>query len=403
METVDVIRKRRSVRAFSDRPVSRELLESLVEAACWAPTASNVQAWRFCVADDPDLVRKLDMVSPGLSGKPPVIVVALSDRDYARAKGGAKAADEFAALDVAYACENLMLAAADAGLGTCAIKSYNDDAVRSLLDVPENLVVELLISLGYPDPAKAPRAPKRKPQEEVLRFNECASWGAEAETPGPGHPDQSVEKPAVRHVDEPVECDSSNSETDGKFADGSNADPKDGPTGAEPVKCDGWGTEAAGKPGESFGAEPDGAVASTSEHSMPSSREAAPKETFHPTLSAALAASSRVMAATEPSCAATTDAATASGHDLQLLAYMVTSAAGLRGEPAIYGPLRLIESSKRVALQTADAIRDTDPARAATLTNLAALIAERQNDCMTDEESFYAMLNEAAALLAKAL
>ena len=113
METVDVIRKRRSVRAFSDRPVSRELLESLVEAACWAPTASNVQAWRFCVADDPDLVRKLDMVSPGLSGKPPVIVVALSDRDYARAKGGAKAADEFAALDVAYACENLMLAAAD--------------------------------------------------------------------------------------------------------------------------------------------------------------------------------------------------------------------------------------------------------------------------------------------------
>ena len=160
METVDAIRKRRSVRAFSDRPVSRELLESLVEAACWAPTASNVQAWRFCVVDDPDLVRKLDMVSPGLSGKPPVIVVALSDRDYARAKGGAKAADEFAALDVAYACENLMLAAADAGLGTCAIKSYNDDAVRSLLGVPENLVVELLHLAGLSRPGEGTASPQ---------------------------------------------------------------------------------------------------------------------------------------------------------------------------------------------------------------------------------------------------
>lgn len=402
METADAILARRSVRAFSDRPVSRELLSSLVEAAAWAPTASNVQAWRFCVVDDPDLVRKLDMVSPGLSGKPPVIVVALSDRDYARAKGGAKAAEEFAALDAAYACENLMLAAADAGLGTCAIKSYNDAAVRSLLGVPENLVVELLISLGYPDPAKAPRAPKRKPLGEVLHFNECTGWGTEAE----GEEVRS---------DELAECDG----------------PDD-----EAAECSDSNGGAANKLSDVLSSKPGEAPASAPGDPTSSSSEAAPKETFHPTLSAALAASPKAATATgteagvdtlapatpdaaaaaavpsasdklaaaiTPAADADEAAATTAADDLELLAYMVTSAAGLRGEPAIYGPLRLIESSKRVALQTADALRPADPARSAALTSLATLIAERQNDCMTDEESFYAMLNEAAALLAQAL
>lgn len=352
METADAILARRSVRAFSDQPVSRELLSSLVEAAAWAPTASNVQAWRFCVVDDADLVRKLDLVSPGLSGKPPVIVVVLSDREYARARGGAKAADEFAALDAAYACENLMLAAADAGLGTCAIKSYNDAAVRSLLGVPENLVVELLISLGYPDPAKAPRTPKRKPLEEVLRFNGCETWDG-TEVPAP-HAD------AAERNDRPAEANGESS-------------PASTPIHASLS-----------------------AAMTASSSPLPARPTAASNEaSFHGSLSAAMAASA----------AAASGASEVENHaaDLELLAYMVTSAAGLRGEPTIYGPLRLIESSKRIAMRLADELETADPARAEALRNLAALIAERQNDCMTDEESFYAMLNEAAALLAQTL
>ncbi|WP_123192307.1 DUF6092 family protein [Paraeggerthella hongkongensis] len=80
---------------------------------------------------------------------------------------------------------------------------------------------------------------------------------------------------------------------------------------------------------------------------------------------------------------------------MELLVYMVTSAAGLQGEPEAYGPLRLIEASKRLALMLAE--EDAD--RAAALQELAQLIDERKNDCMTDEDSFYAMLNDAAAKL----
>lgn len=82
-------------------------------------------------------------------------------------------------------------------------------------------------------------------------------------------------------------------------------------------------------------------------------------------------------------------------NSMELLVYLVTSAAGLRGEPEIYGSLRLIEASKRLACMLAD----QDAEHAPVLLELAELIEARQNDCMTDEESFYNMLNEASAKL----
>lgn len=87
---------------------------------------------------------------------------------------------------------------------------------------------------------------------------------------------------------------------------------------------------------------------------------------------------------------------------MELLAYLVSSAAGLREEPKIYGPLRLIEAAERLCRLAAD-----DPAtseeRRAGLRELAELIDSRKNDCMTDEESFYSMLDEASMRLVDCL
>ena len=62
-------------------------MEVLIKAAALAPTASNLQAWRFFVADDPELVRDIDSFSPGLSGKPPVIIAIASDLAEAERRG----------------------------------------------------------------------------------------------------------------------------------------------------------------------------------------------------------------------------------------------------------------------------------------------------------------------------
>lgn len=146
MELTEVIEKRRSIRKFSDKPVSREILEVLIKAAALAPTASNLQAWRFFVADDPELVRDIDSFSPGLSGKPPVIIAIASDLAEAERRGSKNSLVYGLMMDAAMAAENLMLKATDLGLGTCAIKSYNDKAVHKLLKLPDTMRLEILIS-----------------------------------------------------------------------------------------------------------------------------------------------------------------------------------------------------------------------------------------------------------------
>jgi len=170
MEFNEVLMRRRSIRKFTEKPVERELLLELVEKASMAPSASNLQAWRFCIIDDPELVRKVDMFSPGLSGKPPVIIAICSDYAYAESKtSGSNYKVYGCIMDASMAAENLMLAAADAGLGTCAIKSYNDAAVRKLLKLPETMHLEILITVGYPE--NEPNCPKRKGLDEIAFFN----------------------------------------------------------------------------------------------------------------------------------------------------------------------------------------------------------------------------------------
>lgn len=164
METIQALTARRSIRKFADRPVDRETLEQLVQAACAAPTASNLQAWRFVMVTDADLVRKVDLVSPGLSGHPPVILVICSDLEEVARRGSAHSLEYGCMMDAAMAAENLMLRAVDLGLGTCAIKSYNEAAVRKVLRLPDTARIELLVTIGYPEgePRCPPASPWRK-------------------------------------------------------------------------------------------------------------------------------------------------------------------------------------------------------------------------------------------------
>ena len=174
MEFCEVLKSRRSIRKFKENPVSREVLLELVEQAALAPSASNLQAWRFCIIDDPALVRKVDMFSPGISGKPPVIIAICSDYGYAAQKtSGTNYKAYGCIMDASMAAENLMLAAVEKGLGTCAIKSYNDAAVRKLLNLPETIHLELRITIGYPD--ADPKMPIRKGLDEIAFFN---TWEA---------------------------------------------------------------------------------------------------------------------------------------------------------------------------------------------------------------------------------
>ena len=169
MKISKAIEERRSIRKFTSQTVDRSILLSLIRAGALAPSASNAQFWRFIVADNQDLVRKLDLYCPGMSGKPTAIIVIASDLEEVASKGSKNSIEYGCMMDASMAAENIILQALEFGLGACVIKSYNDGAVRKLLGIPDTLRIEILISVGYPD--GEPRERKRKDLDQILQWN----------------------------------------------------------------------------------------------------------------------------------------------------------------------------------------------------------------------------------------
>jgi nitroreductase len=164
----EAIKGRRSIRSFKSDPVPENLIRKLIlEAGIWAPTGGNAQTWRFIVVTDPSLVRKIRMVAPGILGNPPVVIVICQDLNEAERKGSKLGRDVLTLMDTALAAENIMLAAYEQGLGTCAVASFHAGAVQQLVRLPSSIVPQLLVSLGYPHVKT--QAPERN--SKVVWFN----------------------------------------------------------------------------------------------------------------------------------------------------------------------------------------------------------------------------------------
>jgi len=168
---LELIKSRRSVRNFKNKKVSIEELKTLVEAATWAPSGSNIQPWFFGIVDDEEILEKIKNFSPGLFGEPANLIVLCVNYEEAIKKGG-ELGKELCIYDIAMAAQNIMLAATASGLATCCIKSFSKRAVNKILNLPEHISSELVISIGYAE--KTPQPPKRKKQGEVTFIN---NWG----------------------------------------------------------------------------------------------------------------------------------------------------------------------------------------------------------------------------------
>jgi len=175
---MDLVSERRSVRKYKDTPVSREDVRTCIEAARRAPSAHNIQPWRFIVIDDEET--KKGLCAEACSGiykntrfiaHAPVIVVLLAKLDLvvnriARAIQGT----HYYLLDVGIAGEHLVLQARELGIGTCWIGWFNARRTRRYLGLPPNYRVVSLISMGYP--AEGASSEKEDlPVDQILFFN----------------------------------------------------------------------------------------------------------------------------------------------------------------------------------------------------------------------------------------
>lgn len=168
MSVLDVILDRRSIRKYKEIPIQSDILNRVLEAGRNAPSGKNLQPWKFIVVKNSETKKKLAEASARqyFIARAPVIIVACGFPDNCYAKMGRYMRSW--PVDVAIAVEHMMLQAWEEGLGTCWIGAFEEEPVKNILGIPEEVRVLALTPLGYPD--ENPPHKRRKPLEEIVSY-----------------------------------------------------------------------------------------------------------------------------------------------------------------------------------------------------------------------------------------
>ncbi|PIN85869.1 nitroreductase [Candidatus Woesearchaeota archaeon CG10_big_fil_rev_8_21_14_0_10_44_13] len=177
-ETIRTIKSRRSIRGFNDKPISKDIIEEIIECGRYAPSAMNRQLWKFVVIDNKDAINDIrdSIIDDALKANPKVkermksmkdplfynsslIIIVLGPKD-----------DKLAYFDCAAAAQNMMLAARSLGVGSCPIGTgrliINKKSLVDKLKIPDDYEIVITLTFGYSD--AEPKAPERKRDNIIL-------------------------------------------------------------------------------------------------------------------------------------------------------------------------------------------------------------------------------------------
>jgi nitroreductase len=169
------------VRRFSDRPVERDKIELCLEAARRAPSADNMQPWRFVVFDDPEKKRLMaDAVFRGaysmskrFAAAPVIVALLIKENLLVNKAAGAIQGTQWQLVDAGIGGEHFVLAAAEQGLGTCWIGWYDGRALVKHLGLRGRSYRPVaLIALGYAAADVSPDERRRDPLSDIAFWNE---------------------------------------------------------------------------------------------------------------------------------------------------------------------------------------------------------------------------------------
>lgn len=185
MDIFEAIKTRRSIRRFSNKPVDEQNIQIILEAVRQSPSWANLQCWRFIVVRNEAIKERISEASyvesffaplgyksnPAKKGlaEAPVIIVACADPT----QSGTLWNQPYYMTDLGIASQTLMLATRALGLGTVFVGVFNEEKLRSLLNIPQNIRIVGLFPIGYPMEEKK-EAPPRKPLNEIVFYEK---WG----------------------------------------------------------------------------------------------------------------------------------------------------------------------------------------------------------------------------------
>jgi nitroreductase len=171
MDVLEAIKTRRSVRDYSAKPIPDDIMERMRQALRFAPSACNLQPWRFIFVADHERRRKLAETANDQIwiASAPVVVAACGLPAVAyKYMGGSGNSVE---IDVAIALDHLTLAAVSEGLATCWIGAFHEASAKALLHIPDSARLIAMTPLGYPAKKELNyplRNEDRKPSHEVF-------------------------------------------------------------------------------------------------------------------------------------------------------------------------------------------------------------------------------------------
>jgi len=170
MDVLEAVKGRRSIRTFKSQDVPAEIVEEIIDAARWAPSAGNIQPWEFIIVRKPKIKRRL--VEAALDQvfieEAPVVIVVCANEVRSSQGYGVRGEILYCIQDTAAAIQNIHLTAYSLGLGTCWVGAFREEEAREILKVPHGIRPVAIIPIGHP--AEAPTARGRRPVSQMVHY-----------------------------------------------------------------------------------------------------------------------------------------------------------------------------------------------------------------------------------------
>ncbi|MFQ5688762.1 MAG: nitroreductase family protein [Gemmatimonadota bacterium] len=164
---LSLVRNRRPVRRFEERPIPSEIVDYVLDSARYAPSAKEAQPWRFVVVRDALTRHEIATAAfnhPHVKSAP--LVILCCARVHSHVSGSGRPSHP---VDVAAATQTMLLAAADQGLAASWIPGYREPGVRAAVGIPNDVPIVAILALGYPDGFGS--LPERLPRDRVISWD----------------------------------------------------------------------------------------------------------------------------------------------------------------------------------------------------------------------------------------
>jgi nitroreductase len=153
MEFDEVVRRRKMIRAYTDRQVPETIIDRLIANALTAPSAGHTQVQEFVIVTDPKTKRLLRRASVGQEQveDASVLIIVCSNTSRSVQRYGRRGKDFYSVIDGAFSSMLILLSATNEGLGAGFVGAFEDDKVSEILGLPDHVKPIGIIAIGYPD------------------------------------------------------------------------------------------------------------------------------------------------------------------------------------------------------------------------------------------------------------